>query len=419
VPVIAWIAGAIVSGGAQEFSGGLLAANRPVIVVTFDYRLGPLGFFALSSLNNRGDKDISGNYGILDQQAALRWVRRNIAGFGGDPHRVTILGVSAGGVCVCAHLLSPVSADLFQRAVMESAPCGWLNGASARNLYASNMAAAQLLAARLGSKLACDKTSDVMACMRSRPAKMVVSALPIEPGRAPIWAPMIDGRIISGSALQQFGKGQFNHVPLINGSNHDEGTFMVYRGYAGLMKAAAPDAAKRLYPLTISMAFNDKAPLVLARYPAGQYPTPARAYAVLWGDWLSCGIHQVTRALAPWTPTFAYEFNDKKAPPFFSDPDFDWGASHGSEVQYILRTPFPHLPERALLLSPEQLGLSDRMMDYWTQFAAGGRPDGTPAWTRYDPQSDNILSLAPGAVRFESNFARDHQCVFWDALGSQ
>ncbi len=407
LPVMFWIhGGAFILGSGEDADGSVLAAKGKVVVVTMNYRLGPFGFLALKELNAENPHHVSGNYGLLDQQAALRWVHRNIGAFGGDPSRVTIFGESAGGISVCLQLESPSADGLYQRAINESGPCQ----------MTLSMDRAQAQGARLARLLGCDHASDLIACMRSRPTRQVLDALPASPvgGDDVLWFPVVDGYVLPHTADQAFQSGQFSKVPVINGSNRNEGTLFV---------AFGKPVTRQQYTALAQKHFGKNAARVMEEYPLASYPNPDQAWAAVFTDsFFSCPIRRTTRMLAPRTAVYAYEFNDPKAPnTMVPDPHLDLRAYHSAEIQYIFQTRFPNRPKGAPApLSPQQLKLSNQMMSYWTAMAASGHPDGRgPKWFQYQDTQDRTLSFAPGATGYEWDFAKYHHCAFWDTLNQQ
>jgi para-nitrobenzyl esterase len=403
LPVMVWIhGGSFLVGSGQDADGSVLAAKRKVVVVTINYRLGPFGFLADKALDAENPNHVAANFGLLDQQAALKWVKSNIAAFGGDRSRVTIFGESAGGISVCLQLESPGAAGLFERAINESGPCQMV----------TSLARGQAQGDKLAGVLGCAKTSDVAACMRSKPASQVQAALPSNPaGGGALWFPVVDGFVLPQTASDAFKAGKFTRVPFINGSNHDEGTLFVDFG-----KPLTADQ----YTGMVQQRFGKDALRVLEEYPLHAYPSPSAAWATVFTDvYFSCPIRGATRLLAPQVPVYAYEFNDPHAPnTMVPHAHLELRAYHSSEIRYVFQTSFPnHNREAPSGLSAEQLKLSDRMMTYWTRFAATGSPDGvSPKWSPYRNAQDQVLSFAPGDIRYESDFAKDHRCAFWDTV---
>ncbi|MGO9450499.1 MAG: carboxylesterase/lipase family protein [Candidatus Binataceae bacterium] len=400
VPVMVWIhGGSFLQGTGATYDGNALAGKGRMVVVTINYRLGPLGFLALKALDAENPDHVSGDYGVMDQQAALRWVQRNISAFGGDPNKVTAAGESAGAISVCLQLVSPASAGLFQRAILESGPC----------LRPRPLAEAETHGQDFAAKLGC--TADVPACLRSKTIGEVLNALPGDAlSGPPIWNPVVDGHLIPKQPAEAFQSGNFNKVSFINGSNHDEGTLFLW--------FSEPMTADQ-YASSIQARLGPDAARVRAAYPLSNYASPLPATAAIFGDSVfSCSVRKASQLLSAQVPTYEYEFNDRNAPNIFTPhPPYPMGAYHASEIQYVFQS-----KPRARWSQPlagEQLKLSDQMMRYWTSFIASGDPDGTaPKWTPYQASEDKILSLAPGAVSYESDFAKQHHCEIWDSITS-
>ncbi len=395
LPVMVWIhGGTFITGTGATYNGSKLAAKGNLIVVTINYRLGPFGFLASPSLDSAGHP--SGNYGLLDQQAALRWVKENIAAFGGDPGKVTVAGESAGAISIGLHLVSPAAAGLFERAIIESGPF----------LHTRTLAEAEKRGDEFAAKLGCDKAPDVAGCMRSKPAEQVLSAIPANPlgaGR-PVWEPVMDGHLIPSQPVDALASGRFNKVPVLNGSNRDEGTlFLVF---------AKPITAQQ-FEADVHARFGDNASRVLAAYPLANYSSPTLAAAAGFGDAVfSCQIVKAAAMLSAQVPVYQYEFNDTHAPlSFFRNVPFPLGAFHGSEIQYV----FGGIAANGAASAAQQK-LSDAIMGYWIGFITSGDPGGSPQWTRDSAKNPRILSLAPGAIGYESDFAKIHHCELWDSI---
>jgi len=397
VPVMVWIhGGGFTTGSGSDYDAGLLVQKGRVIVVTINYRLGPLGFLDLPALAAEAPDRSAGMYWLEDQQAALRWVQRNVAAFGGDAHNVTIFGESAGGQSVCYHLASPLSAGLFERAITESGPCADRT---------QTAAAAQAAGTRFAQQVGCGDPATVLTCLRGIAASTLVAepfsgTNVIEP-----WTPNVDGVELESPVVAALSSGAFNHVPTIEGTNHDE-----YRLFVALFfdDRGGPVTAAQ-YETTIRTTFAGRAQQVLDQYPLSAYASPSLALSTVVTDsFFACPARSADQALAAVVPTYAYEFSDPNAPPLLPDPVMPMGASHASELTYV----FP----RALSgLTSAQRALSDRMVGYWTTFAARGVPGGSgdPAWPRYTASSDQFLELTPAGPQAGSGFARDHRCSFW------
>jgi para-nitrobenzyl esterase len=395
-PVMVWIhGGALVVGESDDYGPTKLVELGGVIVVTINYRLGALGFLAHPALSAESPDHISGNYGIMDQQFALEWVKRNIASFRGDPDNVTIFGESAGGLSVFSNLASPTAAGLFNRAIVES---------GAYSLALPALADEESQGTTFAAAVGC--TSQTATCLRSKSVRKILA----KQGDIDI-SPNVDGTVLPQSLDTAFAAGEFNHVPLIHGTNHDEWRFFVALDFD---LSGGPITAEE-YPLVVeSMVGPDAAPLVLAQYPLSNYASPDLAVGALGTDAIfGCPARAADQVLSPQVPTFAYEFNDLNAPEVFLPPvTFPYGATHASELRYLFKLTRPGQ------LDAKQQKLSANMVRYWAQFAKSGDPNsaGMPLWPLYDPAVDEFESLVPPSPMGEFEFATDHQCNFWAQL---
>ena len=383
-PVIVWIhGGGFTQDASRNYDGSKLAADGAV-VVTINYRLGALGFLAHPALASRPGGP-AGNYGLMDQQAALRWVRHNIAQFGGDPRDVTIAGQSAGGLSVLAHLVSQGSRGLFQRAIVES-------GAFALNqqpLPAAE-AAGETFAAQAGCP---DQTA---ACLRSLPVDDLVDAF-----TAPAIPGVVDGRVLTEPIGAALAAGRFARVPVLNGINHDEELIFV----AGLGLAVSggtfvhvpqPVNDDATYETAIAGVLGvsaARASEIAAEYPPATYGSALGALTVVVSDAnFACPALQVDRWTSRRAPTFAYEFDDDTAPQRFASPDAGLPAiaTHSSEIQYLFDQPNTPVPAT---LNVEQESLADTMRTAWTRFAAAGNPSTHGVGWPSVGHSERVLSL--------------------------
>jgi len=412
LPVMVWIhGGGLVTGGSPIYEPHFMVQSGNVIGVTINYRLGYLGFFAHPAIDAEGH--LNGNYGLMDQQFALKWVQRNIGAFGGDPNRVTIFGESAGGQSVYANLTSPTASGLFQRAISESGAYSEFQDyfdnivslTQGESSGAGGVPAGTSIAANAGC------ASQAAQCLRGLPAATLASG---EPG---IVYPFVDNNILTQTPAAAFASGQFNQVPVISGGNHDEERIFVARQYdfAGhplLTEADYDNAVIAAYP----PGFGS---VVLSVYLFASYPSAGVALAASETDVvLACPERNVVRSLSQYVPTYAYEFNDENAPDLFDPvPTFPLGAYHFAEVQYLF-----DLNLRFTGFNPftsDQQQLSNTMIGYWTTFAANGDPNfaGAPNWSPYDSGTDQFQSLIPPTPIVESTFDSDHKCSsFWSSF---
>jgi para-nitrobenzyl esterase len=353
--VMVWIYG----GGFGEGSGaislydGAQLARQGVVLVSFNYRVGPFGFFAHPALSAESGEFHSGNYGLLDQIAALQWVKRNIAGFGGDPARVTIFGQSAGAMSVKLLMESPLARGLFARAIAQSGP-GWLG----REFYAQqSLSVVEQGGARLGEALGATSA----ATMRALPAAELLGPRAVVDGQALRYAPTVDGNVVRTVAL---GK----QVPLLLGIVSGDAlpiagfgppridTLADWQAEAGKRYGERAGEYFRLYPAATdadlpaarNAALIDCARVTLARYAKTQ--------------------HAASRTV------YAYYFD--RAIPWPQHPEF--GAFHSGEIPYVFR----NLSRLDRPWTAADRHLAEVASGYWVQFAKTGDPNGTglPPW---------------------------------------
>jgi para-nitrobenzyl esterase len=408
-PVMVWIhGGGFWLGESQDYNPSKLVTDG-AIVVTINYRLGALGFLAHPALASHPGGP-SGNYGLMDQQAALRWVQRNIATFGGNPRNVTIAGESAGGLSVLAQLTSPGAHGLFERAIVES-------GAFALNQ--TPLATAEAAGKAFATKAGC--ASQTAACLRRLPVATILN----DQGTSGYTPGVIDGQVLKQSIGSALASGHFNRVPIINGTNRDEERLFVAlnlsvnSGHTTTLQDPPVTAAN--YQATIASTLGVSAAaasVIAAQYPLSAYSSPPVAFSALDTDQnFACPALQVDGWTSRFVPTFAYEFNDENAPERFLGPgSFPYGAAHESELQYLFGLRNPPTPYPGTLTAPQQ-HLAASMKHYWTNFAAQGLPSaaGQPQWPVFSSDSQQMLSLIPPRPQLETDFATQHHCAFWAA----
>ena len=398
-PVMVWIhGGGFFNGSSDIYNARRLAGLGDIVVVTINYRLGALGFLAHPAL--AAPDGSVGNYGLADQQAALRWVRDNIGVFGGDPTKVTIAGESAGAMSVCDHLVAPESYGLFRAAILQSGPCQ----------AQASLPAAERISMSYAAQIGCGKPATAAKCLRDLPAARLESG----PGYARIGTNFLTGPITGTQRLPAglpavVGTGVPARVPLLIGSTADEFTLFVATTF--LRRGRLP-----AYRTMLADTFGSDAPAVAANYPPSRYDGVGPAYAAAVGDGVfACPIDAIANGLAARQPVYAYEFNDRTAPapePMRAVP-FALGAGHALELRYLFDM------GGAPPLNVAQRVLADQMIAYWSRFVTTGAPDveGQPAWPRLDPQRPQRLSLQTGAPVVVDDFAQRHHCGFWDGRG--
>jgi para-nitrobenzyl esterase len=396
-PVMVWIhGGALVTGESDDYNPAALVADG-VTVVTINYRLGALGFIAHPALADSGGQ--SGDYGLEDQQAALRWVQRNIANFGGDPHDVTIFGESAGGLSTLSQVASPQARGLFHKAIVES---------GSYDLTQAPLASAEAAGETFAVKAGC--ASQTAACLRSLPVSTVLAD-----EDAGGYTPNLNREVLPQTLKTAFATGDFNRVPLVIGTNHDE-----WRLFVGLSELEGNPVTAANYQSMISATLgvpSAVAAVIAAKYPLSAFPSPSVALGAVGTDAIfACPALTIDQSVSRYVPTFAYEFNDENAPEVFLPPvSFPYGAAHASEIQYLFDLPTTAFPGT---LSPPQQRLATTMKEYWTNFAKRGFPSsfGSPFWPLFNRLGQRMQSLEPPTPQTETGFANTHNCAFWTAL---
>lgn len=404
-PVMVFIhGGGNVVGSAREdvvpgrllYDGAALTESSGNVVVTLQYRLGPLGWLVHPALDAEAPDARSGNYALEDLIAALKWVQRDIGAFGGNKDRVMIFGESAGGVNVCALLASPAAAGLFTSALIESGGCVADPRSNALNTGAT-----------LAGNVGCSIAADVAACLRSKTAAELLAALPPElsiVGSQAPYQPSIDGTLLPTAPLDAIRNGQHNRVPTVIGANADETgrdvplTFSEAQ-YQLILASTFPNAVVRAQ--------------VADQYSSAAFGSPRRAYVALSSDLkFICPARTIARALAnaQTEPVYRYFFTEVPDAPTSSV----YGAVHGLELLYL----YGVLDIQGYLPTAAERTLSTAMQAYWGSLAASGTPSavGAPAWTSYDAGRDNHLVLDATALAMGEG-VNTSRCDFWSVFG--
>ena len=370
-PVLVYIYGGGFGSGSGDVPvyDGVRLAAKGLVVLTINYRVGALGFLAHPELTAESPAHASGNYGLLDQVAALVWVRDNIAAFGGDPARVTIAGQSAGAMSVALLTVSPLARGLFHRAIVESGPGGL---ASMGVTGTRGLARPRVEAEREGVALATAKKVTSLAALRALPATDFVRVA----GR---FGPVVDGEFITDDMAALVAAGRVNDVPLLTGFNADEGSASPTYGHMSA-EAFRQQATQR---------HGARAGEFLARYPSASDAEASSSQKASARDAARAGVQQllIERARTSKSPAFAYYFN--RALPWPEHPEF--GAFHTSEVPYVFGT----LDALDRPWTDADRRLSEVMMGYWVNFATRGNPNGPhlQRWPAFDPASPSVMEL--------------------------
>jgi para-nitrobenzyl esterase len=377
LPVMVWIyGGGFQAGSASEpRQDGARLAEKGVVVVSMNYRLGVFGYFSHPELTKESEHDASGNYGLMDQTAALRWVRNNIARFGGDPAHVTIFGESAGSFSVSAQMASPLARGLFQRAIGES-------GAFFRITDHGTLATLPLAASeKSGAEFAASIGKDSLAALRAMSAEDLLKAA-LDGKR---WfSPNIDGWFMPKEAIDIYAAGEQSHVPLLAGFNADEVRAGVVLGKEKVTaKSFVADTRKR---------FGPAADAILKVYPADSDAEALESASDLASDvfiryatWKWIEMQDETGQ----SPVYRYQFDRKipVAPGTKINGKLataeDIGARHAGEIEYVFGA-LDSVPD--VSWEAGDRALSDLMMSYWSNFAKTGDPNGPdlPTWPRYE-----------------------------------
>jgi para-nitrobenzyl esterase len=363
-PVMVWIYGGALTGGAGSIYNGEDLAKKGVVMVTFNYRLGPFGFFAHPELTKESDRNASGNYGLMDQLAALEWVQRNIAAFGGDTKRVTIFGESAGSWSTNMMMATPLAHGLFHRVIGES---------GAEFAHVRKLADAE----QAGVKFATSMGADSLAALRSK------SAADIQAKQGGFQGPDVDGYVLPEDVYTIFSKGKQNDVPLLIGSNSDEGTMFTaatvkaddYRARSEKRYGANAQEFLKIYPFTNDAEAHDASAAAMRDQTFGW---EMRTWARL-------------ETKTGKSKTYMYYFS--RVPP---GPDAkSRGAFHSAEISYVFNNVNGKSNTRNVPWEDTDRKLADTMSSYWVNFATTGDPNGKGLlkWPAYHAKDDLLMGF--------------------------
>jgi len=380
-PVMVWIYGGGFtggSGGLAWYDGENLAAKGPVIV-TFNYRLGALGFFAHPELAKEAGRAHSGNYGMMDAIAALQWVKRNIAAFGGDPNQVTVAGESAGAMMVGALVGSPQAKGLFSRAIAESG--GWM-GLQMGRMEPASVAEAEGVKAAGGSSI---------AELRAKPVNEL--ALPI---RAAV---VVDGYLVPEDLSYTFQAGKQNAVDVITGSNKDEANFGVCGPGAGMNGRGGPSMTLATFKDNADRKFGDMSSEYLKLYPAASDADAQRDAHAACADEISWNMRQWAASQAKLGKK-AYTYFFSRIQTVNNEPS-PAGATHTAELSFVWDNP---KGQPTQTWNDVDLKLADQMSSYWANFIMKGDPNGSGLahWPEYKDLSKSKVMVFGDMPQVES-----------------
>ncbi len=373
IPVFVWIYGGGFNFGSTSdpnYNGANLA-EKGVVLVSIAYRVGQLGFLALPGLSAESPHHVSGNYGLLDMIAGLKWVKKNIAAFGGDPKKVTIFGESAGGIAVSMLCASPLAKGLFEGAISES---GGNFGPPRKTTYpGENM------------KLLADAEKDGEAYMKKAGVSSLAELRKIPADKLPpsvfgqgmAW-PVIDGWVIPGDQYKLYEEGKFNDTPILVGYNSDEGA------------SFSPPKTTKAYIESVEKRYGTFAEKLLKAYPAGSDKVAktardlTRDAAFGWHTWSWARLESKIGK----SKVYYYYFDQHPEYPKDS-PRYGYGSPHGQEVAYV----FEHLKASDPRVTKSDLEISNDMATYWTNFAKYGDPNGksVPEWKPFSDSDPAVM----------------------------
>lgn len=396
LPVLFWMHGGGHTQGTGVIYGGQRFANLThSIFVSVNYRLGAYGFLALPQLAS-ASRYGTGNYGLLDEIAALKWVKHNIAQFGGNRNNITIDGQSAGAGAVCDMLASPMATGLFERGIIESGPCN--------KTPAPTLATAEALGEKFAAAAGCGDPSTVVTCLRNAWTPNLVAV----EQQYVINSPVAGTPVLPVSPGQAISSGHWNKVPLIIGSVRNE---------AKLFDISEANMTPAQYTAEVQKEWGANAPAVLAHYPVTSYPKPFYAIAAVDTDsGNACYSWWLANETASQVPTYEEEFNDPTSPTLFGfhPPGIDMSSAHSAELAYLWNFTLGERP-----LTDTELHLGKQMDRYWGTFAQRGDPNlsSQKAWPRVTSANHLAIDMQPTGNTVSSTvFPTEHQCGFWATL---
>ena len=420
-PVLVWIhGGGNVDGGSNDYDGSKLATRGHTVVVTINYRLGLLGFMSHPAIDVEGH--LFSNYGILDQQAALRWVKRNIRKFGGDADNVTLGGQSAGCVDTESNLISPLANGLFHRAILQSVV-----------LEPVPLATAEARGVAFAVAAGCGSGTDAAtaACMRSLSAQQIFTLSGTASAAAPYETQITqDGAVLPSRFTTAIANGQFNHMPVMSGWTEDESNFGlgITEYFSGPPRVPASVAAynARIAAFGTNPSYPPGTEAVAAAlYPLTNYASPQLALDAIGTDSTACAQRHTNQLLASQVPVYEYEFDDRTAPSYFPVmPGFEPLAYHTSDIQYLFPGWHGGPDGIAHPLDSLQEFLSDELVRAWTRFARTGNPNGhgNSPWPRMTASANaaGVLSESiPNLSTFtDAELSQRHNCSFWESIST-
>lgn len=408
-PVLVWLhGGAFVGGAASLYRLDRLAKGMDAVVVSVNYRLGVFGFMAPPA----GSSGAGHVLGLEDQRLALKWIKANVASFGGDPENITLAGESAGAASVCMQLMAPEQTrGLFHRAIIQSGACG---------TPLRTLAQAEGFAAKVAKEAGCADLAAAFACLKAiDPQALIAAGTRASKGELLAFAPFTGNPTVPKPTLDALTAGDFLRVPVLNGFTRDE-----MRLYVGYDVQGGAKITAESYPAAVRAIYGEKADKVLARYPLRPGEHPAETLGSLMTDFMPglgithCLEIESGRLLGRHTSVYQWEYADRTAPvrgvsiPISPDPGFNLGAVHSAELNAL----FPGFSNTSAMsgpdLSPASQALADDVVQVWALFIRGN-----PAEKERPTASEKgtVMRYEPGALRRPIDAWAEYQCDFWKA----
>ncbi|WP_244431601.1 carboxylesterase/lipase family protein [Segniliparus rugosus] len=409
LPVMVWFhGGGFTVGDGHQYDPARLVEEGNVIVVTANFRLGVLAQLGLPGVPGSGD------FGLADQLSVLQWAHRNVSAFGGDPQNVTMFGESSGAMSICALLSSPSANGLAAKAILSSGSCAtsWPAGTLALDARPARpyapVAESEQRGLALAKEVGCPQAQP-LDCLRRLPAEALVSHAAEFGNLLAYGTPLLPE-----DPLRAVMDGTSSAIPVISGSNHDEGTAAV----AGSSRDGPIDGAR--YEELVRNAFGAQSGRVLEEYPLARFPSPGDAWARIATDaaWI-CPAMRADAALARIAPVYSYEFDDLTAPNRVDvgASGVALGAAHATELSYL----FDVSTLDGVRLGPKREDLAKRMIRYWTSFAWRSEPQGDVPWPRRGEGANGpVLRIYPVGQKTPSPLPpwEEHRCSFWEPLSA-
>ena len=404
-PVMMWIhGGANIAGGSNaSVNDGEALARQGVVIVSINYRLGIFGYFAHPLLSKESPNNVSGNYGLLDQIAALKWIQNNIKAFGGDPGNVTIFGESAGAINVNFLMASPLAKGLFHRAISESGNAlGPFPNRHFRQPW-YGLEPMEKQGERITKDLGYSEAADPLVALRGLSTEKLIEgskAVMLPPGNT--FGPVIDGWVLPDDVMTIFAQGKQSLVPLIAGTNADEMTIFITK---------PPFDNVEAYQSMVRKMYGKFADAVLAMYPANEPPEIRGAMCNTMADQIFVsGARRFVRAMEKaGVKAYLYHYTM-----IYPGPMSAAGAFHSGELVFVFNNVQRAKEIRKMPFEEKHQALANVMSGYWVQFAKTGNPnkEGLVEWPAYDPAKDQHIEF--GEVVKVGQGLRQEKCDFWD-----